>query len=63
MAKADKDEADAYRRMLYAIAEGIRTTAHERGFFASSEHQSGEGPQLFLEQLRNILQIEQVKRA
>lgn len=61
--KADKDETDAYRRMLYAIAEDIRATAHEKGFFASSEHQSSESQQLFLDQLRNILQIEQVKRA
>jgi len=58
-----KEETDAYRRMLYNIAEKVANAAREGGFLGFGGAQVSEGERSFLDELRNTMQLEQVKRA
>ena len=60
---ASKEETDAYRRMLYGIAEKVANAAREGGFLGFGGTQVSEGERSFLNELRSTLQLEQVKRA
>ena len=62
-AKGTKDEAEAYRRMLYGIAEKVANAAREGGFLGFGGTQVSEGERLFLDELGITLQLEQVKNA
>jgi len=58
-----KEEMDAYRRMLYGIAEKVANAAREGGFLGFGGVQVSPGEQSFLDDLRRALQLEQVGRA
>jgi hypothetical protein len=60
---AAREEVDAYRRMLYGIAERVANAAREGGFLGIGGTQISPGEQSFLDELRTTLQLEQVKRA
>lgn len=55
--KATPEEIEGYCKMIYRIAERVAAAASEGGFARA------EGEQAFLENLRDTLQIEKVKRA
>jgi hypothetical protein len=62
--KGSKEETDAYRRMVYGIAEKVANAASEGGFMGfGGGARVSEGEQSFLDDLRSALQLEQVKRA
>ena len=61
--RAGKQEADAYRRMLYNIAERVANAAREGGFFGFGGQQVSDAERSFLDELRNALHIEQVSKA
>jgi hypothetical protein len=61
--KAGPEETDAYRRMLYGIAEKVANAAREGGFLGFGGTQVSANEQTFLDALRSTLQLEQVKRA
>ena len=61
--KGIKDETEAYRRMLYGIAEKVADAAREGGFLGFGGTQVSEGERLFLDELRSTFQLEQVKKA
>ena len=58
-----KEETDAYRRMLYRIAEKVANAAREGGFLGFGGTQVSEGERSFLDELQSSLQLEQVNRA
>jgi hypothetical protein len=58
-----REETDAYRRMLYGIAEKVANAAREGGFLGFGGTQVCAGEQAFLDELRSTLQLEQVKKA
>jgi hypothetical protein len=58
-----QEDADAYRRMVYAIAERVANAAREGGILGFGGTQVSEGERSFLDELRSTLQLEQVKRA
>jgi hypothetical protein len=60
---AGKEETDAYRRMLYGIAENVANAAREGGFLGFGGTQVSAGESSFLAELRDTLQLEQVSRA
>jgi len=60
---ASGEEAEAYGRMLYGLAEKVANAAREGGFLGFGGTQVSEGEQSFLNELRSTLQLEQVKRA
>jgi len=57
------EEKTAYCRMLYGIAERVANSAREGGFLGFGGTQVSEGERSFLNDLRNALQLEQVRRA
>lgn len=61
--KAGPEEIDAYRRLLYGIAEKVANAAREGGFLGFGGTLVSEGEQSFLDALRSTIQLEQVKRA
>ena len=61
--KASAEETDAYRRMLYGIAEKVANAAREGGFLGFGGTLVSEGEQTFLNELREALQLEQAGRA
>lgn len=61
--KAGPAETDAYRQILYGIAEKVANAAREGGFLGFGGTQVSEGEQSFLDALRSALQLEQIKRA
>src|SRR5262245_20964049 len=61
--KAGKEEVDTYRRMLYSLAEKVASAAREGGILGFGGVQISEGEASFLSDLRNTIQLEQVKRA
>jgi hypothetical protein len=58
-----REETEAFRRMLYGIAEKVANAAREGGFLGFGGKQVCEGEQAFLDELRSTLQLEQVKKA
>ena len=61
--KASTEETDAWRKMLYGIAEKVASAAREGGFLGFGGTLVSEGEQSFLNQLRDALQLEQAKKA
>ena len=60
---ASTEETDAWRKMLYGIAEKVANAAREGGFLGFGGTLVSEGEQSFLNQLRDTLQLEQAKKA
>jgi hypothetical protein len=60
---ASREETDAYRRTLYDIADRVAKAAREGGFLGFGGPQISEGERSFLNQLRDALQLEEVKTA
>src|SRR5215475_9149452 len=54
--QCSKEEMDAYRRMLYGIAEKVANAAREGGFLGFGGVQVSAGEQSFLDDLRSALQ-------
>jgi hypothetical protein len=61
--KASQEEIDAYRRLLYGIADKVANAAREGGFLGFGGTRVSEGERSFLNELRSILQLEEVKTA
>jgi|KBSMisStandDraft_5_1062788.scaffolds.fasta_scaffold594716_2 hypothetical protein len=61
--KASAEELDAYRKLIYGVAEKVANAASEGGFLGFGGTRVSSGEQGFLEELRNTLQLEQVKKA
>ncbi len=61
--QAGKEETDAYRRMIYSIAEKVANAAREGGFLGMGGTLVSKEERAFLDQLRTTLQLEQVKSA
>jgi hypothetical protein len=58
-----REEVDSYRRLLYGIGEKVANAAREGGFLGFGGTQVSEGERSFLNSLRSVLQLEQVKGA
>lgn len=63
LAKASKEEKDAYNKLLYKIAEKVANAAREGGILGFGGTQVSEGERSFLNDLRSTLQLEEVKHA
>jgi hypothetical protein len=61
--KGSKEETDAYRRLLYGIADKVAHAAREGGFLGFGGTVVSEGERSFLNDLRSTLQLEDVKTA
>jgi hypothetical protein len=61
--KGSKEEIDAYRQLLYGIADKVAHAAREGGFLGFGGTLVSEGEQSFLKDLRSTLQLEEVKTA
>jgi hypothetical protein len=61
--KASAEELDAYRKLIYGVAEKVANAASEGGFLGFGGTRVSSGEQSFLEELRNTLQLERVKKA
>jgi hypothetical protein len=61
--KGSKEEIDAYRRLLYGIADKVAHAAREGGFLGFGGTLVSEGEHSFLNDLRSTLQLEDVKTA
>jgi len=61
--KASKEETDAYRQLLYGIADKVAHAAREGGFLGFGGTEVSEGEQSFLTELRSTLQLEEAKTA
>ena len=61
--KGTKEEIDAYRRLLYGIADKVARAAREGGFLGFGGTLISEGERSFLNELRSTLQLEEVKTA
>ena len=62
-AQASPQETDAYRKMVYGIAEKVANAAREGGFLGLGGTLVSKEERAFLDQLRSTLQLEQVKSA
>ena len=61
--KASADELDAYRKLIYGVAEKVANAASEGGILGFGGTRVSSGEQSFLDELRNTLQPERVKKA
>jgi hypothetical protein len=61
--KASPEETDAYRRLIYGVAEKVANAASEGGFLGFGGTRVSPGEKSFLEELRCTLQLELVKKA
>jgi hypothetical protein len=61
--KSSREETDAYRRLLYGIAEKVANAAREGGFLGVGGTRVSEGERSFLNELRSTLQLEDAKTA
>ncbi len=61
--KASKEESDAYRKVIYGVAENVANAASEGGFLGFGGTRVSSGEQTFLDELRNTLQLERVNKA
>jgi hypothetical protein len=61
--KASQEESDAYRKMIYGVAERVANAASEGGFLGFGGTRVSSGEQGFLDELRGTLQLERVKKA
>lgn len=61
--KASADESDAYRKLIYGVAEKVANAASEGGILGFGGQRVSSGEQSFLDELRNALQLERAKKA
>jgi hypothetical protein len=61
--KASADESDAYRKLIYGVAEKVANAASEGGILGFGGKRVSSGEQSFLDELRNALQLECAKKA
>ncbi len=60
---ASQEESDAYRKMIYGVAEKVANAASEGGFLGFGGTRVSSGEQTFLDELRSTLQLERVNKA
>jgi hypothetical protein len=61
--KGSPEELDAYRKLIYGVAEKVANAASEGGFLGFGGTRVSSGEQSFLDALRSTLQLERVKGA
>lgn len=60
---ASKEEVDAYRKLLYGVAEKVANSSREGGFLGFGGKAVSAAEQSFLDQLQSTIQLELVKKA
>jgi hypothetical protein len=61
--KADSREIDAYRKLLYGLAEKVANASREGGFLGFGGKPVSPAEQSFLDDLQNTIQFEMTKKA
>ena len=61
--KAASGEIDAYRNLLYGLAEKVANASREGGILGFGGKAVSAAEQSFLDQLQNTIQFERAKRA
>ena len=61
--KADSKEIDAYRKLLYGLAEKVANASREGGILGFGGKPVSAAEQSFLNDLQNTIQFERVKKA
>jgi hypothetical protein len=61
--KADSQEIDAYRKLLYDVAEKVANASREGGILGFGGKAVSAAEQSFLDDLQNTLQFERAKKA
>jgi hypothetical protein len=61
--KADSGEIDAYRKLLYGLAEKVAHASREGGILGFGGKAVSAAEQSFLDQLQNTIQFERAKKA
>lgn len=61
--KASQEEIDAYRKLLYELAEMVANAAREGGFLGFGGKAVSAAEQSFLDDLQNTIQFERARRA
>ncbi|HKE21513.1 MAG TPA: hypothetical protein VKB88_03925 [Bryobacteraceae bacterium] len=61
--KASPEEIDAYRKLLYGLAEKVANASREGGFLGFGGKAVSAAEQSFLDDLQNTIQFERVKKA
>lgn len=61
--KAEPEEIDAYRRMLYGVAEKVANASREGGLLGFGGKPVSAAEQSFLNDLQDAIQFERVERA
>jgi hypothetical protein len=61
--KASAEEINAYRRLLYNLAERVANASREGGFLGFGGKAVSPAEQTFLDELREAIQLERVKKA
>jgi hypothetical protein len=60
---AGNQEVDAYRKLLYGVAEKVANSSREGGFLGFGGKAVSAAEQSFLDQLQSTIQLELVKKA
>jgi hypothetical protein len=61
--KAEAKEIDAYRRLLYGLAEKVANASREGGFLGFGGKAVSAAEQSFLDDLQNTIQFEKAREA
>jgi hypothetical protein len=61
--KADSKEIDAYRKLLYGLAEKVASASREGGFLGFGGKAVSAAEQRFLDDLQNTIQFERAEKA
>jgi hypothetical protein len=61
--KASNEEVDAYRKLLYGVADKVANSSREGGVLGFGGKPVSEAEQSFLDELQSTIQLERVKRA
>ena len=61
--KADSQEIDAYRKLLYGVAEKVANASREGGILGFGGKAVSAAEQSFLDDLQNTIQFERAKKA
>ncbi|HLH18439.1 MAG TPA: hypothetical protein VKX45_14555 [Bryobacteraceae bacterium] len=61
--KAEPSEIDAYRKLLYGLAEKVANASREGGFLGFGGKAVSAAEQSFLDDLQNTIQLERVRKA
>ena len=61
--KASQEEIDAYRKLLYELAEMVANASREGGFLGFGGKAVSAAEQSFLDDLQNSIQFERTKKA